>query len=264
MEMKRIFHIILTILALIGLFSCEKVIYIDLNEADPQIVIEGIVLNDDESYVKLSKTGSYYQAVDFETISNAYVTVEDEAGNSFIFTESEAGHYINDSFSGNTEQVYHLKVTVDDLDISSTSTMPKLIPIDSLTYEIEAGRLGFREGMTIKCHYTDPSNVDNFYLLKFYQNGEKVSGFEVKSDRIDDGNATYYSYRLEDYQYGDVIDVKFYSIDEANYEYFNLNSNGGGMRQSAAPGNPESNLIGEAIGIFGAYALSKSTVVLIE
>ena len=58
------------------LSACEKVVVIDLNEANQQSVIEAeISSNKDGSFVTLSKTASYYGTDDFETIQNAVVTI---------------------------------------------------------------------------------------------------------------------------------------------------------------------------------------------
>ena len=61
--------------------SCEKVILIELNEADQKMVVDAIVSNDSvQNYVILSNSGGFYQDNDFEAISGALVTITDDAG----------------------------------------------------------------------------------------------------------------------------------------------------------------------------------------
>jgi hypothetical protein len=63
--------------AFLGLFlmiACEKVIEIPLNDADREIVVEGVGRNFlGESYVLLSRSGSVYDDGGFEVLSGAIV-----------------------------------------------------------------------------------------------------------------------------------------------------------------------------------------------
>ena len=63
----KVLHIYIIALALLVFnTSCEKVILIELNEADQKIVVDAIVSNDSvQNYVILSKSGGFYQNNDF-------------------------------------------------------------------------------------------------------------------------------------------------------------------------------------------------------
>ena len=79
MKALRIFLFAIILLTLNT--SCEKVILIELNEADQKMVVDAIVSNDSvQNYVILSKSGGFYQDNDFEAISGASVTITDDEG----------------------------------------------------------------------------------------------------------------------------------------------------------------------------------------
>lgn len=62
--------------------GCKKIIAIDTENADPQIVIEGKI-NDQliDQQIKISKTIGYTEANVFPGVSGASVTVTDNKGN---------------------------------------------------------------------------------------------------------------------------------------------------------------------------------------
>ena len=64
-----------------------------------------------------------------------------------------------------------------------------------------------------------------------------------------------------DMQPMDTIGVQLSSIDEANYSYLLVLSQSGSPF-IIAPGNPISNLTGNAIGYFGAYAQDRKYIVI--
>ena len=63
------------------LTGCQKVINVDLNEAAPRIVIEGLITDEPGPYaVSLTKSGSYFNQPVLATVSGATVTITDDAG----------------------------------------------------------------------------------------------------------------------------------------------------------------------------------------
>ena len=62
--------------------SCEKIVSIDLNKANPHVVIEGIVTDQPSpDSVVLSRSGDYFEAsLTFPPVPNAAVTIADNAG----------------------------------------------------------------------------------------------------------------------------------------------------------------------------------------
>jgi len=90
-SLQLITHGLQLLLFIILLFSgCEKVIDVDLNEANPTVVIEANLTNSTNfAEVLLTKTGSYFGDSPIEQISDASVIIKDEFGSNFILNEVE-------------------------------------------------------------------------------------------------------------------------------------------------------------------------------
>jgi len=59
-------------------FSCQKVIDVDLNESNPQTVIEGNYTAEDSTVVvRITNTSSYFNSDASQTVNNADVTITD-------------------------------------------------------------------------------------------------------------------------------------------------------------------------------------------
>jgi hypothetical protein len=73
--MKK-YYFILTLLSALFLVSCEKVIDVDLNTADPKYVIEGFVTKGETIHqVKITRTLNFDENVAFPTVDNAVVVI---------------------------------------------------------------------------------------------------------------------------------------------------------------------------------------------
>ena len=102
--------------SLIVLFaSCEDIIEIDLKNTESIIVIEGTI-NDlgNGCTIKISKTVDYFKPGTYPTVSNATVSVSDNLGNAFNFTETEPGIYFSDNFSATENITYLLTVNIEN------------------------------------------------------------------------------------------------------------------------------------------------------
>lgn len=241
--------------------SCEKVVEIDINEGNPQIVVEGILANDaNDSGIKLSKSGSFYGDNNFEKISGASVSLEDGLGNTQMLSEVTAGEYSLPNLAGTPGQTYTLKVESEGTEISAVSTMPTAVSLDSLLVIDRRAVFGI-EGFGIQVGITDPAGEENYYRFRIYRNNELVAGYTLYDDALFDGTETQLPLFPATFDRGDSVDVEMFCIDRATYVYFTglQNSSGQGLN-SSVPGNPDSNLNGEAIGYFGAVVGSRRSV----
>jgi hypothetical protein len=251
---------------LLVIYSCEKVINIDLNESHQQIVIEA-VLTDSLGYnfVKLTRTASLYDDYNFEKIKNAEVLVTDNESNSYIFTETEEGYYTNPDFKGKPQNVYNLSINAEGKEYTSSSTMPLNIPIDSVSFYMFPSQFNGELICIANCFYTDPVFDGNYYRVKTFVNNQKAveNSFNLFSDEYINGTMSAFSYYSEELKIADTVIFHLYNTDEANYEYWRLLYMNSGMGMSSTPGNPTSNIIGEdVIGYFGAYSLSVDTLII--
>jgi len=246
--------------ALLLITSCEKEIDLDLDESPQKYVIEGIVHDSlADNYVLISKTRPFDYNGAIDVVSGANVEIKDNQGNTYSLYESSPGRYTDSTLLGVSGRTYTLKVVVDGITISGSSFMNNRSNIDSLSFELPNGPGGFG-GIKLKCHFTDPANIDNYYRIKAFENGIQKPGFTNISDEYFDGNATFFPIREGSFMPGSIATVHLLTVDEVNYRYFSaISSSQGGD----VPGNPVSNLDNdEAVGYFAAYAKSEIKVVI--
>lgn len=244
--------------------SCEKVIELDLNQTDDQLVVDAVISNlPNQSAIRLSLSNPIFSDQDYATVNNANVIVSNEEGDFFGFIESEPGLYTNDNFIGFEGSEYQLNIDWDEMTVNASSIMPKTVSIDSIEVVVsEKGFMGNDEiAYSLKVHFADPPEEDNYYRFEVFINDSMQEGFIVSNDLFYDGISTYQFIMGIDIQPLDTISVLLSSIDETNYSYFLVLSQSGSPF-NIAPGNPISNLQGNAIGYFGAYAQDWEYIVI--
>lgn len=244
--------------------SCEKVIPIELNEADQKVVVDAIVSNDSlQNYVILSKSGGFYQSNDFEAISGAAVTITSASGTAYTLSESDPGYYSNPNLVGQLKTVYNLEVITSDQTITANTYIPDTTQVDSLSYFWNEGGFG-DPGWFVLMNWKDEVSEENYYRFKPIINGYKENSISLLDDILINGVQTQYPLFDADVKDNDTLTVEFIQIDRGTYDYLRILGEiaSGENETSAAPGNPVSNLSGDALGFFGGYAISKSTVVI--
>ena len=251
------------------LLGCEKVIDVDLNEANPEVVIEANLTNSTNfAEVKLTKTGSYFGDSPIENITGAEVIIENEFGSSFILNEVEEGLYRSDKISFQPEITYNLLVDVETEKYESSSKLNPAVLIDSLTYYYDEGFAFLDPGYIVKIYFIDPPEVNNYYRIKVFENDTLKNESEdliIFDDRLIDGQALEVNLRGVIFDVDDTVSIQLISLDEGAYEYFHtfqelINVNPG----SAAPANPTSNISNGALGYFSAWSADEETVIIKE
>ena len=256
--------------------SCaEEVITVDLKDAAPKIVIEGILTDQGEPCtVKISKSGDFYKPSLFPPVTGATVSLLDNEGNRETLAENEPGLYRGNSLLGTEGGTYTLTVTADGKTYAAVSSLMKAVEIDSLTYYFEnepemynEDYEDIEEGYVFSCNFTDPETEGNYYRIKLILNGETIQGYSLFNDRYSNGkNIEYEFYNWYLFEENDMLEVRLLSIDKAVYNYFStlnavLLSVNTGPLFAAVPDNPTTNLTNGALGYFAAYSVRSKTVV---
>jgi hypothetical protein len=260
--MKNLY--IISILAFFTtLVSCEKVIQLDLKDAEQQYVVDAMVSNVSEfNYVKLSKSAAYYDDNNFTPVEGASVIVTDENGLAFILVESSAGYYENPLMIGQDYTNYDLRIEVDGDIIEGSTYLPGNSEIDSVvTLQNQGGIFG--TDFTAFTYWSDKVDEKNYYRLRAYRNDSLQSNIYITEDNLFNGIATGNPLFSTSYREGDSAIVELMEIDEVTYKYWlSLDQISNPQNQPAAPGNPISNLSNGALGYFGGYNMSIDTVVV--
>ncbi len=259
-------------------FGCEDVIEVDLNSADPTIVIEGSISdNNSKGIVKITKSTDFYQPGIYEKISDASISINDSEGNSVEFLEISEGVYESLDIIGKSDVEYSIQVIAEGDTYDAVSTMPNKIELDSLLLEEAPTRPGKEEDVIrlfIHIYFQDQPNIDDYCRFKLYNNGVQLGGFIIYDDRLTDGN--YIDYRLildseeKGIALGDEITVELMSIDKSAFDYYKTansvnasgSAHGGPSSTSAAPANPITNWSNKALGFFTAYTVSKKSIII--
>jgi len=252
------------------LSSCEELINIDLNSADPKIVIEGTVTDQPGPYrVTITKTTDYYNPGTYPTVIGAEVTITDDLGFSEELQEIENGVYQTINLQGVSDRIYTLTVIAEGQTYSAVSSMPQPTEIDSLYYEKGEGgpRQKDKEGYNLIVVFRDEPGVEDFKRIKVFRNGILQSGYFLYNGRLSDGNVIEYNRIRTDFELGDFVSIELLSIDKATYEYYSTLGNAAASAsvskiQTKIPANPNSNLTGDALGYFGAFTVRPDSILI--
>lgn len=249
------------------LYSCKKIVVLNLNNASPQIVIQGEVTDSAGPYtVYINKSVGFYADNTFPALSGAVVKIQDNLGVSDSLTETAPGIYATHLLQGFPGHTYTLSVFAQNTNYMSSSTMPLRVPLDSVSFKTTGG-FG-QKNISAVVNFQDPAGIKNYYQFVEFINGVQFNKeIFVFDDRLSDGR--YISNTLRtDSSYlnaGDVLQVNMYCIDEQVYNYFfqlAQSSGVGAFNSSASPANPSSNISNGALGYFSAHTTQSKTVIV--
>lgn len=268
------FSLLMTLyfLALILFPGCQKIINVDLNEASPNIVIEGLITDKTGPYViTISKSGSYFNQPELVLVSAARVTIADDLGKIDTLKETQPGFYLTSKIRGNPGRTYTLKVISEDMEYTGSSTMQSHVKIDSvnLTKSIlqhfDFGGDNRNElQVDLNCYFRDPPEK-NFYRLKvFINDSARVDDYRLYDDQYTNGMEI--GLRAAHARAGSTYRLELYSLDSKTFEYYRtledlLNNN---PIFGSTPANPNTNLSNGALGYFGTGAYSSKTILITD
>lgn len=204
--------------------SCEDVIDVDLETADPRLVIDASLswvkgTQGNLQVIKLTLTAPFFDDT-IPPANGATVTVEDSNNNTFTFIEQDnSGVYLNNTFIPEINGVYNLTIIYENEVYTATET---LIPVTSIDFVEQNNNGGFSgDEIEIKAYYTDPEDEENYYLFQFVNN-QYITTLEVYDDEFNNGNQIFGYYSHEDLKSSDQLTIKMSGISERHYEFFNI------------------------------------------
>lgn len=248
--MKRILNILIVIGSIV-FYSCEKVIDLNLNTADPKYVIEAD-LNDLSAtqIIKISQTVNFDEPFPSRPVEDATIVVTDVDGNTHNFSSIGNGVYRVTNFNPNKNGSYSLRVNIGSEVFESTTNRVPYVNVDSIGVIKENVFNEDIYSITFKFH--DPADVANYYKYNYSVNDQPFVFAGVFSDKFNDGRLVTHEIteRDEDKKFvvGDTIVVRRECINKDVYTFWSeLQSINPG---SAAPANPTSNISNGALGYF--------------
>ena len=254
---------------IILLTSCENVIEIDLDYMKPKLVIDGVINDfDNQCIIKLSKTTDYFNQKTNPAVSGAAVTLTDNAGTVIKFNEIEPGKYLGECLQAKSNINYILNILSEGAEYVAEATVPQKVNIDSLTCNYNPESIFYEVGYVVSCHFSDPGEARNFYRLKTYNINDKSKAKNSKDLYTDDlfnGNKVELPWSYDVYQQNDTVIVELYTLDGQTYDYYKTLfpiSGGAEMMSLTTPANPNTNISNGALGYFGAYTISRDTIII--
>jgi len=277
--MKKIFILLIAF----AFFSCENIIYPELEPSLEQYVVDAW-LNDlpGSQKIFLSKSNNYFMSELPKLLSGAEVYLTDEDGNRYDFEETEGGYVWGDSSSTSFLQVgtsYQLNVSIDGIRFSGTSEMNPVPPVDSITFKYQEKDFSTAEDYYLaEVVATDLAGVGNTYWIKAWKNEvylNKASEINIAYDagfsaggNIDgqvfiqpiqelinpfDTDEAGEALIEPPYSIGDTIYVEIHSISESAFYFLNevkiqtVRSGGFGALFAQPFSNVSTNLINEDV-----------------
>jgi hypothetical protein len=262
--MKKVFVLFALVL---GFVSCQKVIDVDLNEANPVIVIEANYTGEDSTVnVHISRTSSYFNSDPSATVDAAVVTITDQQGNTTVIPSIGNGDYQLTAYIPNYDTQYTLTVTQDGQTYTAMCYMGTPVALEDITYEYFPGFFGSDPGYAVFLNFYDPAGIQNYYQVIITENGvelDKLDDIFTQDDLLTDGNLVERPLFSGDfYDIGDTVEMELRSVDKMIYDYTNEAASIAGGGSSSAPGNPTTNWDNGALGYFNAYGNSRKSVVI--
>jgi hypothetical protein len=258
-------HLTIIAMACVLLTGCEKVIDINLNDADKKYVVEAFLSNQNQgAELRLSRTTSFSSSNTFNGVSGAQIALTNSLGNSYTFTEISTGIYKTAAFAGTPGVTYNIKATIAGQTFTASSTMPQPVALDSAYTELFAA--GADNQINVVPVYNDPAGIANQYRFRVWVNGVEEDNTYAYDDFLSDGRrVTRPLFNNDsDIKIGNQVTVQMQCVDRPVYTYwYSLSQQAGsGPGGGATPANPVSNFSGGCLGYFSAHTVSSRSFIV--
>ncbi len=243
--------------------SCQDEIQVDLRSVPPMVVIEGVIREGTQAEVLITKTKDFSDNTEYLPVTDAVVTISDDAGNDEQLVCNASGKYVATTIEGVQRREYHLTVRYDGQTYTATTKMPPVVALDSLTL-FKFPMVDYWDPMV---HFRDPAGEENqYYRFVIGINGEypRFRDRYISAEFVD-GNVIhqplfvrYQNESIEDdpIKKGDLITVEMRCLDKGTYKFIETLD-----RVEDSLANPTSNISGGALGYFGAYSFTQMDIV---
>ncbi|WP_046743464.1 DUF4249 domain-containing protein [Kordia zhangzhouensis] len=260
---------------LIAFISCDDKIDVDVPEAAPRLVIEASLdwekgTSGNNQTIKLSTSTPYFDTTLNTSVIGASVKVTNNNSNvEYNFIDQNDGNYTIDNFVPVINDSYTLEVIYNGETYTATERLMSVAPITNVQQSLEGGFDD--EVLDVTIFFDDPAGEENFYMFRIKEEGDLFAELEAESDEFSDGNTQEEFFEkardnddeTEEYNPGDIVNIKLYGISERYYNYITLlveQYDTGGDPFSAIPAEIKGNCINvtnEANYAFGYFRVTE-------
>lgn len=248
--MKNIFYLFSLLFVLT---SCEDVINVPLDTAEPKLVIDANIkwnktTTGANQTIKLSLTSDFYSNT-IPPANGAVVFVTNASNTVFNFIEDgTTGEYKCTNFIPAINENYTLTVNYKGQTYTATDKLLPTPGIQTVQQEELPSFTGTR--IEVKFFYQDNGSENNYYLINFKSSAELLPRYIATRDELFQGNLMFGRYSNEDIKPGNAIFMSVQSISSRYYSYFQklneLAGTSGGAPFSTPPATIRGNVINQS------------------
>jgi hypothetical protein len=270
--MKNIAFLFLLFFTLV-FTSCETVVDLDLEQSEPKLAVEAVVTDQvNRNFVQLTLSAPYAKNVEPQAVTDAQISLTDNAGTSTVFLHEANGLYKPAAdFKGVLGRSYTLTILAKGQTYTATSVLNPVPALDKVEFEYVDGKnddYGRKEGYYISTAFQDIAGVKNYYQLDVWVNGQRkqrdANDIMVTEDKLYDGSYLDDVNIFITFAKNDKLEVNLLSLTKEAYDFYaalgDLANQGGFMGRN--PANLPTNLSNGAVGFFSASAVSTKSLVI--
>lgn len=246
-------NILLSLLCLTLLFSCEKVIDVNLINETPRLVVDaGLTFtkgtDGKNQSILLSTTTGFFDK-EIPKISGATIFVNNSANARFDFLEeiNTKGKYTCTNFVPVIGETYQLTIIYNG---ETYTAQEKLIGVNKIENIEQRSDLGIaKDEYGIKVNFQDPALENNYYLTRHVTPFQPFPFLEVFDDRFFQGNIGFGLFSNDKLKLGDSLEVSISGISQRYFDYLkkliSTASSGGGPFQPTPSSTIRGNVINQ-------------------
>jgi Domain of unknown function (DUF4249) len=297
--MKKILHISYFIFHIFILTGCQDVIDLKTEVGPTQLVVDGWITNQQgQQLIKLTQSAGYFDNAAPIPAKGANVSVTDETGKIYTFTDlKNDGNYIwkptnTTEALGHINGKYKLSISYKNENYTAQTSINRVPTIDSLAYEFRTQSIApsaqdLKEGYMAEFYANDFKGEGDCYWVKHYRKGVLQNNPQeliVAYDGTFSAGANFDGFMFirpirqsisgrggrKFYAANDTVKVELHSITkECFYFLFQIRQEAANQGLFAIPiSNIISNVVNttnssnKALGFFGGSAVSKYSTII--
>ncbi len=162
--------------ALLSLMACQDVITVDLEQGEPQVVVDAWINNlSTEQSIILQYTQPYFDSTSLAAIEDATVQVISSAGKTVDFTHTGQGVYTwtpaTGEIIGDIGEEFDLMIITNETTYSSSTELRPVPVIDSIQQEFRTDEFIAEDGIYTQFFSRDLVGLGDTYWIKTYKDG---------------------------------------------------------------------------------------------
>jgi hypothetical protein len=271
--------------------ACTERMNIVTDNAVPRLVITGAITTDTMQHViSISQTVGYFGNEEVKTFSDAVVKINDD----LLLPLGDGRYATSASFSGVPGQTYALDVELDydgngvAEHYTAQTTVPPMHTLDSASLHIALAQTSDDPVWSVFVHFQDQPGLNTYgahlYIRSPYYSIQYTSSIpyyflNMFGKTTAEGQYIHFPVFFIQKELtwnddsklplctGDTLTVELNELTEVYYDFLRSAQreiNGGNPLFTGPPANVPGNISSGALGVFGAYTVSRKSVVLEE